>query len=224
MCADYYPEYSRPPHHPRVPWPAVAGHDKFVTTRGEQLSPAALLEAGHCNKIQTRRSVSSPHLAISDHDQHVTERRGPDTAADSSQDQTTSFQAGGQQQIVAGDGRHIFSFEDNQISPGQPLILSPHEKYRVTRGASNATPSKIPLRETYKVNTPTKDAQLKSKSSSGEKSASKLPRPNVMMPPRSERSRKVTADSGARTTTLSMASLDLNHKVPINSLKLNKVK
>ena len=45
MCAGYYPGYSGPQE--LDPWPAVAGHDKFVTT-------------GHC--IKSRKVVKSQHL------------------------------------------------------------------------------------------------------------------------------------------------------------------
>ena len=62
MCADYYAEYSG--QQDRVPWPAVAEHDKFFTTRGEQLSASKRDLASKMREVEENSRRDQHQLCI----------------------------------------------------------------------------------------------------------------------------------------------------------------
>ena len=109
----------------------------------------------HCNRIQDRRSVSSPQIVIGDHDKFVTDRRTVGAQGDHSQDQDPLFSNQvdlNHLQLQQKNSPYVFTFGEN-FDPSQPNLdliqsRSPVENY-VRRGGSSVTPSKIPIKETY---------------------------------------------------------------------------
>ena len=182
------------------------GQDVFVTNRGEELSPAAVMET-HCNKIQSRRSVSSPQIIITNHDQFVTER-GTGGVRDKSQEQSFGFETSVSNKTQHHESQHphtspnnFFQFHKNQDDPSPGVCKNPSlesswssncpiARYQQQRGSSaSVTPSKIPIKQTYRLEkTPTnKHVENDVPSSSGKKSASKIPKSDSyqpMLPPK----------------------------------------
>ena len=139
----------------------------YISYRGQDLSPAILPQSCHQGKVNVRGSVSSPNIVITGHDQFVTDRRTFSPAPCFDERNTGT----------------VFRFDD-RFNPGQPHLL---EKPRNSEVIKSTTPSKIPVSETFMIDqTPGNDGKMngeKTPSSSGKKSASRIPR---LLPPRSE--------------------------------------
>ena len=233
MLGHYYPDfnekrnrYSGEGKAKGSPALVPPGQDNFVTNRGQELTPAAVMET-HCNRIQDRRSVSSPHIVIGDHDKFVTDRRTVGAQGDHSQDQDPLFSNQvdlNHLQLQQKNSPYVFTFGEN-FDPCQPNLdliqsrsRSPVENY-VRRGGSSVTPSKIPIKETYIVKTPTNNSRTSDKtlaSSEKKSSGSKIPRPDSckkILPPRPDKSNKTSINQRTSGSKLSA-------KVPVNSLKL----
>ena len=224
MLGHYYPDFNQKRNRhsgegraKRSPVLVPPGLDNFVTSRGQELSPAAVMDT-HCNKIQDRKSFSSPQIVIGDHDQFVTDRK----ASEDQDDHLFSNQVDlCHLQLEQKTSPYIFTFDKN-FDPCQPNLdvnqsRSPLANY-VRRGGSNVTPSKIPIKKTYIINTPTNISTTTDKtqtSSEKKSSGSKLPRPDSgkkTLPPRRESNSKVIRqrNSGSK----------LSDKLPINNLTL----
>ena len=177
------------------PMLVVPGGEQFVTRRGQVLSPAADMVT-HCNKIQTRRSVSSPQIVITNHDQYVTDRR----TVDVSDNIETSFiqNQDSHQQHVTNTSPYVFTFDTN-FDPGRPKLMlsdkSPLARYNSRRGES-VTPCKIPIKNTYIVTTPLSDYSMCYDPTSSEKK-SRIPRPESakkILPPKPPRTNDTNKD------------------------------
>ena len=129
----------------------------YVSFRGQDFSPA-MISLGEQRKVNVRGSVSSPNIVITDHDQFVTDRRAL-------------------QQENSPNPDDVFRF-DQGFHPGQPHLFGRNE-----RVSKSTTPSKIPVSDKIDKTPGGKMIGEKTPSSSGKKSASKIPRP---LPPRSE--------------------------------------
>ena len=133
----------------------------YISYRGQELSPALL--PSHQGKVNVRGSVSSPNIVITGHDQFVTDRRTFSPAP------------------CFDERNTVFRFDD-RFNPGQPHLLG---KPRTSEVIKSTTPSKIPVSETFMIDKTPGNGKMngeKTPSSSGKKSASRIPRP---LPPRS---------------------------------------
>ena len=201
VARQYYPKHGHSEASPQLMM-APGDRDKFVTSRGDQLSPAPIMET-HCNKIQTRRSVSSPHIAITGHDQFVTDRKTLPPVNDLSHEQSsfgfqTSAEVHHQESNPPNPNQpssNVFQF-NHEFDPGEPHVEvwstnSPAARYHQTSG-SKQTPSKIPIRTSNEKSKETPSKMISptnsSVTSSGKKptSASKIPRLNSkpLLPPK----------------------------------------
>ena len=194
----------------------------YVTNRGEELSPVADIRT-HCNKIQGRRSVSSPQIVISQHDQHVTDRR---TISQFNHSEENIFNnQEGQPQPSTSPG--VFTFNEN-FDPSKPNTMvsekSPIARYHRKRSdLSVITPSRIPIKQTYIVDKTPFNGICDEKEAYGDhnqtnsiekKSHSKIPRPESakkQMPPKQP---KATTEYNLQNNCVS----NQNHLV--NSRKL----
>ena len=229
MLGHYYPDFNQKRNRysgERSPALVPPGLDVFVTSRGQELSPAVVMET-HCNKIQDRRSVSSPHIVIEDHDKFVTDRLTVRDQSGNSPDQDDLFSNQidlRHLQLEQKTSPYIFTFDKN-FDHSQPNPVantssrSPVENY-VKRGGSNVTPSKIPIKKTYIIKTPTNNSKTSDKTpSSSEKklSGSKIPRPDSsgkkILPPRRESNSKTSLKQR-------ISGPKLSDKLPMNNLKL----
>lgn len=209
LYSHYFPESRR--MEPRVcfkkrrkseilsPALVAPGTDAFVTNRGEELSPAVL--EIHSKKIQNRRSVSSPVIIIQNHEEFVTDRKAVDTEDLNDKNIFETIPLGDKSQEHQNS---LEAFQFNmKFDPRQPQKQSISEKsplarYQQKRGSSNVTPSKIPMKESYILKSPSisKNSNYLEK----EDSTSKFPRPssgNKILPPRSKCSKIVNHPPGA---------------------------
>ena len=228
MLGHYYPDFNQKRNrYSGEGSPALVppGQDIFVTSRGQELSPAAVMET-HCNKIQVRKSFSSPQIVIGDHDQFVTDRLAAGDQSANSQDRDPLFSNQvdlHHLQLEPKTSPYIFTFDKNYDHSLPNLVdnqsRSPVANY-IRRGGSNVTPTKIPIKTTYIVKTPTNnptESDRTQMSSEKKLSGSKIPRPDSsgkkILPPRRESNSKTSIKK-------STSGIKLSDKLPVKNLTL----